>query len=123
MSSVGKTFYEQVQKLDDENRIEKIYTSNHLNNRMESQDRGHMLSEIGWFDGKYHVFIRNEETASRDSVVRLCSYYTSIDLINWKYEGIALCPDTWGAMEGHISHLRLKHKRIGKFYRTAERAV
>lgn len=120
MSTAGKTFYEQVQKIDDENRIEKIYTSSHLKNdvRVALEDR-HISGEISWFQGKYHVFVQDDGTNFRDSIVKLRSHYTSTDLITWKYEGSALYPASLSAEESYVSHLKLKHKKIIKFYRTA----
>ena len=62
----------------------------------------HLMPPVGWlndpnglcwFQGKYHVFFQYAPFDAEGGL-KFWGHYTSEDLIDWKYEGVALYPDS-----------------------------
>ena len=62
----------------------------------------HLMPPVGWlndpnglcwFKGKYHVFFQYAPFEVKGGL-KFWGHYTSENLVNWKYEGVALYPDS-----------------------------
>ena len=62
----------------------------------------HLMPPVGWlndpnglcwYKGKYHVFFQYAPF-DVEGGLKFWGHYTSVDLVDWKYEGTALYPDS-----------------------------
>ena len=94
MSTLTKVLCDSVRKIEDTALAEKVQQSARLTH--------HLMPPTGWlndpnglcyFKGKYHVFFQYNPFDATGGL-KFWGHYSSADMLNWKYEGVALYPDS-----------------------------
>ena len=94
MSTLTKVLCDSVRKIEDTALAEKVLQSARLTH--------HLMPPTGWlndpnglcyFKGKYHVFFQYNPFDATGGL-KFWGHYSSADMLNWKYEGVALYPDS-----------------------------
>lgn len=94
MSTLTKALCESVRKAEDTALAEKVLQSSRLTH--------HLMPPTGWlndpnglcyFKGRYHIFFQYAPF-DPEGGLKFWGHYSSKDMLEWKYEGVALYPDS-----------------------------
>ena len=94
MSSLTKVLAEEVRKIEETAAVARTMQTNRLTH--------HLMPPVGWlndpnglcwYKGRYHVFFQYSPFEANGGL-KFWGHYTSEDLVDWKYEGTALYPDS-----------------------------
>ena len=94
MSTLTKVLCESARKIEDAALVERVLQSARLTH--------HLMPPAGWlndpnglcyFKGRYHVFFQYNPFEATGGL-KFWGHYSSADMLEWKYEGVALYPDS-----------------------------
>ena len=94
MSTLTKVLCESARKIEDAALVERVFQSARLTH--------HLMPPAGWlndpnglcyFKGRYHVFFQYNPFEATGGL-KFWGHYSSADMLEWKYEGVALYPDS-----------------------------
>lgn len=94
MSTLTKVLCESAKKIEDAALVERALQSARLTY--------HLMPPTGWlndpnglcyFKGRYHVFFQYNPFEATGGL-KFWGHYSSADMLEWKYEGVALYPDS-----------------------------
>lgn len=94
MSALSKVLTQEIRKIEDTHLVEESIRSYRLTH--------HLMPPVGWlndpnglcyFKGRYHVFFQYSPFEVEGGL-KCWGHYSSEDLIEWRYEGASLLPDS-----------------------------
>ncbi|MDO4273697.1 MAG: glycoside hydrolase family 32 protein [Eubacteriales bacterium] len=94
MSALSKVLTEEIRKIEDTRLVEDSISKYRLTH--------HLMPPVGWlndpnglcwFKGRYHVFFQYAPFEVEGGL-KCWGHYSSEDLVNWRYEGAPLLPDS-----------------------------
>lgn len=94
MSSLTKVLAEEVRKIEETAAVDRTVQKDRLTHHL-MPPAGWLNDPNGlcWYKGKYHVFFQYAPF-DVEGGLKFWGHYTSEDMIDWKYEGTALYPDS-----------------------------
>lgn len=117
MSVLSKVLTEEIRKIEDTRLVEKTLSKYRLTH--------HLMPPVGWlndpnglcwFKGRYHVFFQYAPFEVEGGL-KCWGHYSSEDLLNWRYEGAPLLPDSPQDCHGVYSGSALvENDRLHLFY-------
>lgn len=117
MSALSKVLTEEIRKIEDTHQIEQTLHKYRLSH--------HLMPPVGWlndpnglcyFKGRYHVFFQYSPFEVEGGL-KCWGHYSSEDLIEWRYEGAPLLPDSPNDCHGVYSGSALvEGDRMHLFY-------
>lgn len=103
MSALTRVFSKETEKIEEkffsENKLPKYRLEHHL---MPPAGWLNDPNGLCWFQGKYHVFFQYSPFEVEGGL-KFWGQYSSENLVEWKYEGVSLYPDTQADCHGVYS--------------------
>ena len=117
MSSLTKVLAEEVRKIEETAAVGRAMQTNRLTHHL-MPPTGWLNDPNGlcWYKGRYHVFFQYSPFESNGGL-KFWGHYSSEDMINWRYEGVPLLPDSIYDCHGVYSGSAIAEKdKLHLFY-------
>ena len=94
MSSLTKVLAEEVRKIEETAAVGRAMQKSRLTHHL-MPPTGWLNDPNGlcWYKGRYHVFFQYSPFEANGGL-KFWGHYSSEDMINWRYEGVPLLPDS-----------------------------
>ena len=94
MSSLTKVLAEEVRKIEETAAVDRTVQKDRLTHHL-MPPAGWLNDPNGlcWYKGRYHVFFQYSPFEANGGL-KFWGHYSSEDMINWRYEGVPLLPDS-----------------------------
>lgn len=94
MSSLTKVLAEEVRKIEETAAVSRAMQKSRLTHHL-MPPAGWLNDPNGlcWYKGRYHVFFQYSPFEANGGL-KFWGHYSSEDMINWRYEGVPLLPDS-----------------------------